>query len=84
MAQFLKYSATSPLVIEGYSEEPTEDARYLVARRRAALAREYLVARFALDSNRVGLVALGNQPPDSADSPAGMTRGLALALFVPR
>ena len=84
MAQFLKYSATSPLVIEGYSEEPTEDARYLVARRRAALAREYLVAKFSLDSNRVGLVALGNQPPDSADSPAGMTRGLALALFVPR
>lgn len=84
MAQFLKYPATAPLVVEGYSEEPTEDARYLVARRRAVLAREYLVARFSLDSNRVGIVALGNRPPDATDSPAGMTRGVALALFVPR
>ncbi len=85
MSQFLKYPPTSPLVVEGYADEPTADARYVQARRRASLVRAYLTSKFSLDGNRVGLIALGNQAPASADPPSGMSlRGVALALFVPR
>ena len=85
MSQFLKYSPSAPLVVEGYADEPTTDQRYLVARRRAALVRENLVARFTLDNNRIGIIALGNQPPDGAVPPENMaTRGVALVLYVSR
>jgi phospholipid/cholesterol/gamma-HCH transport system substrate-binding protein len=85
MSQFLKYPPLAPLVIEGYADEATADQRYLVARHRAAAVREYLIARFTLDSNRVAIMPLGNERPEGAVPPDGMaTRGVALALFVPR
>jgi phospholipid/cholesterol/gamma-HCH transport system substrate-binding protein len=82
MSQFLKYPPDSPLIVEGYSEEPTADARFLAARRRATLVQEYLRQQFHLDSGRVGIMMLGAQAPGS---PSGSTwRGVALALFAPR
>lgn len=85
MSQFLKYPPSTPLIVEGYSDEPTGDQRYIAARHRAAVVREYLVTKFTLDSNRVGIIALGNERPDGAAPPDGTTmRGVALALFVPR
>jgi outer membrane protein OmpA-like peptidoglycan-associated protein len=85
MSQFLNYPHSAPLVIEGYADEPTADERYVIARRRASLVREYLASTFTLDSNRVGIVALGNEPPQAGGPPAGMpVRGVALALFVPK
>lgn len=85
MAQFIKYPPSSPLVVEGYADEPTADVRYVVARRRAALVRDYLQSKFSLDGNRIGIIALGNERPSSAAAPEGMPlRGIALALFVPR
>jgi phospholipid/cholesterol/gamma-HCH transport system substrate-binding protein len=85
MSQFLKYPPSAPLVIEGYADEPTADERYIVAQRRAALVREYVVSRFNLDGNRVGIIVLGNEPPQAAEPPSGMPmRGVALTLFVPR
>jgi phospholipid/cholesterol/gamma-HCH transport system substrate-binding protein len=82
MGQFLKYPATSPIIIEGYAQEATEDARYLVSRRRAQIVREYLVSRFDLDANRVGLMPMGSAAPSS---PAGDTwAGVAIAVFVDR
>jgi phospholipid/cholesterol/gamma-HCH transport system substrate-binding protein len=85
MSEFLEFPSSAPLVVEGYADEPTGDARYLVSRHRASLVRAYLIAKFMLDSNRVGMIALGNQRPDGAGPPEGLpTRGVALALFVPR
>ncbi len=85
MSQFLKYPPTSPLVVEGYADDPTGDQRYVVARYRATLVREYVISKFTLDANRVGVIALGNTPPQSAEPPPGSSgRGVALALFVPR
>lgn len=82
MSQFLKYPQTSPLIVEGYSERATEDARYLQSRRRATLVRDYLVTKFHLDPDRVGAMPLGSDAPGS---PSGDNRwrGVALAIFVP-
>ncbi|MGH9312621.1 MAG: MlaD family protein [Vicinamibacterales bacterium] len=82
IAQFLKYPTSSPIVIEGYAREASEDARYLASRRRAQIVRAYLVGRFHLDANRVGLMAMGSAAPGS---PAGGTwEGAAIAIFVER
>jgi phospholipid/cholesterol/gamma-HCH transport system substrate-binding protein len=82
MSQFLKYPPDSPLMVEGYAEAPTADARYLASRRRAALVREHLLARFDFESGRVGTMAMGSEAPGS---PSGASwQGVALALFAPR
>jgi phospholipid/cholesterol/gamma-HCH transport system substrate-binding protein len=83
MATFLGFPSDSPLVVEGYAEEGSGDERFLRARDRAALVREYIISRFHLDPNRVGLVPLG---PEAPGSPRGDDRweGIALALFVGR
>ncbi len=85
MSQFLTHPPSSPFVVEGYADEATADQRYIVARRRASLVREYVISKFTLDANRVGVIALGNQPPPAAELPAGSpVRGVGLALFVAR
>jgi phospholipid/cholesterol/gamma-HCH transport system substrate-binding protein len=82
MAQFLKYPAGSPIVIEGYAHGLSADTRYIASRRRAQIARDYLVARFHLDAARVGLMPMGEQAPGS---PAGATwEGVAITIFVDR
>jgi phospholipid/cholesterol/gamma-HCH transport system substrate-binding protein len=85
MSEFLQYAPSTPLIVEGYADEPTADARYVVSRRRAALVRDYVISKFSLDANRVGLIALGNEWPKGATPPGAMApRGVALALFVLR
>jgi hypothetical protein len=85
MSQFLSYPPSSPLVVEGYADDPTADQRYVVARHRASLVRDYVISKFTLDANRVGVIALGDKPPPSAELPAGAAaRGIGLALFVSR
>lgn len=80
MSQFLRYPARSPFVVEGYAREATGDTRYLVSRARARLVEEYLVAKFALDTNYVTTMPMGSAAPGS---PAGDAwDGVALAMFV--
>ncbi len=81
MAEFVKYPRTSPLVIEGYARELTGDVRFLAARARTQLVRDYLIAKFGLDPNAVATMPMGSE---ARDSPSGDTwDGVALALFVP-
>jgi phospholipid/cholesterol/gamma-HCH transport system substrate-binding protein len=82
MAEFVKYPRTTPFVVEGYAEEPTGDARFLLSRARAELVRDYLVGKFGLDPNYVTTMPMGAQ---AAGSPAGdRWDGVALAMFVSR
>ena len=80
MAHFLQYGPGAPLIMEGYSTAGSRELRYLQAQSRAAMVRDYLVARFGLGWNRTAVMPLG----DRADgSPDGQTwDGVALALFV--
>ena len=80
MATFLRYPLNAPLVVEGYSTAGSRDERYLQSRARADLVRGYLIQRFHLESNRTGVMPLGDE---AAGSPDGSTwDGVALTLFV--
>jgi phospholipid/cholesterol/gamma-HCH transport system substrate-binding protein len=81
MSEFLKYPRNSPLVIEGYARQPaTREERFLLSRTRATLVRDYLVARYGLDTNYVATMPLGAEAPDSPDG--NNWDGVALAIFV--
>jgi phospholipid/cholesterol/gamma-HCH transport system substrate-binding protein len=80
MAQFVRYPRTSPFVIEGYSQAPTEDRRYLAGRARAELVRGYLLGTFHLDPHYVGTMPMG---AEAEGSPTGdRWDGIGLAMFV--
>jgi phospholipid/cholesterol/gamma-HCH transport system substrate-binding protein len=81
MSQFLKYPKNSPLVVEGYARSPaTRDERFLLSRTRASLVRDYLVGKFRLDTNYVGMMPMGSEAVDSPTG--GEWDGVALAMFV--
>ena len=76
----IRYPRDSPFVVEGYAQEVTGDQRFLLSRARAKLVRDYVVARFSLDSNYVTTMAMGEE---AEGSPSGNRwDGVALALFV--
>jgi phospholipid/cholesterol/gamma-HCH transport system substrate-binding protein len=80
MSTFVRYPKNSPLVVEGYGHEATNDRRYLLSRHRAQLVREYLIGKFGLEPNYVGAMPMGEE---ADGSPAGNRwDGVALALFV--
>ncbi len=80
MADFLQYTGSVPLVIEGYAQAGGLAERFVNARKRAALVREYLISRFALNPDSVGVMPLGSV---ATGSPAGNTwDGVAIAAFV--
>jgi outer membrane protein OmpA-like peptidoglycan-associated protein len=81
MSQFLKYPKNSPLVVEGYARPPaTRDERFLLSRTRAGLVRDYIIEKFGLDPNYIGIMPMGSE---AVDSPAGSEwDGVALAMFV--
>lgn len=82
MATFLEYSRDTVLIVEGYGAGRSKDEEYLLSRMRAAQARDYLIAKFTLKPQYVGLMPLG---PAAPGSPAnGTWNGLGLALFVDR
>jgi phospholipid/cholesterol/gamma-HCH transport system substrate-binding protein len=81
MSQFVKYPRTSPLVVEGYAQQPTEDERFLLSRSRGQLVRDYIISRYGLDPRVVAVMPMGSQ---AVGSPSGDTwDGVGLTLFVP-
>jgi phospholipid/cholesterol/gamma-HCH transport system substrate-binding protein len=80
MSQFLRYPHRSPLVVEGYAQDATGDARYLNSRTRAQLVRDYVVGKFKLDPNYLAIMPLGTEALGSPSG--GEWNGVALALFV--
>jgi phospholipid/cholesterol/gamma-HCH transport system substrate-binding protein len=83
MATFLRYPPETPLIVEGYSTLPTTDLQLLKSRARAVAVRSYVIGRFGLSVNLVGMVPLGAEAPDS---PSGDRRwdGIGLASWVRR
>ena len=53
----------SPIVVEGYCSGGRSTDQLRLSRARAILVRQYLQARFQLDSGNLGIVALKNTPP---------------------
>ena len=76
---YLDRAAAAVLMIEGYVQAGTRDELYLRSRVRASLVRDYLIDKFGLTPQTVGVMPLGK---DSAGSPAGEPwDGVALAVF---
>jgi phospholipid/cholesterol/gamma-HCH transport system substrate-binding protein len=80
MSAYVGYPRNSPFVVEGYAQEATGDRRFLLSRTRAQLVRDYIVAKFGLDTNYAATMPMG---ADAEGSPTGNRwDGVALALFV--
>ncbi|HET7221436.1 MAG TPA: MlaD family protein [Vicinamibacterales bacterium] len=70
------------LMIEGYAQQGSRTDQHLTSRARAAMVRDYLVAKFGLDPEATGIMPLG---ADSAGSPENAPwDGVALAFFIDR
>ena len=80
MADVIRYPPDTPLVIEGYADEPRRDAQHRTASSRAEQVRDYLATRYRLKQSRVGVLVAGR---DAKASPDGDTwTGIALAAWV--
>jgi len=55
------------IVIEGYARDGSPDEQFIRSKKRADLVRHYLEAHYHLRHNKLGIVALSNQPPPNAD-----------------
>jgi phospholipid/cholesterol/gamma-HCH transport system substrate-binding protein len=59
MAEFLRYARNNPLIVEGYASQGTADEQFLRARERAEKVRSYLIQKFHLKANYVGVIPMG-------------------------
>jgi phospholipid/cholesterol/gamma-HCH transport system substrate-binding protein len=80
MAGFLAYSRTDPLIVESWAGRGTEPERALRSRERAIVVSDYLVDRFDLRPNYVGIMPMNAIAPDDDQ----FRDGIALVLFAPR
>jgi phospholipid/cholesterol/gamma-HCH transport system substrate-binding protein len=71
VATFLDRLPDDALIVEGYAREGTKDEQYLRSRTRASLVRDYLINKFALDTQLTAVMPLGADAED----------GVALAVF---
>ncbi len=81
VAEFLPYAKDQPIVIEGYSGQGSGVDQFVRSHERAHLVRDYLLKRFFLKSNYVGVMQMG-----AAQSPQGQQgpyEGVSLVLFSP-
>ena len=81
MADFIRYPRDSPLIVEGYVESAAGEAAYFASADRAALVRDYLVARFRLKTTLVDFIGLSDRINGSSRGD-GRWSGVALALFI--
>lgn len=63
MSDLIPYLPNNPIVIEGYSTAGVPDQQYLASRQRALEVRDYLISRFHLKPNHVGMMPLADHPP---------------------
>jgi phospholipid/cholesterol/gamma-HCH transport system substrate-binding protein len=82
MAGFLRYARTDPIVVEGYASEGTADEQFLQSLDRARKVRTYLIRKFELKSDYVGVMPMG--AVKSSDSSGKPWDGVSLVLFLPK
>lgn len=82
MASFLRYAKTNPIIVEGYASGGTPDEQFLKSLTRASQVRDYLVRRFDLKPNYVGVMPMG--AVKSSEPSGKLWDGVALVLFLPK
>ena len=82
LAEFLPYSMSNPIMVEGYAARGSPDEIYLKARERAAVVRTYLIRKFHLSPTYVGMMPMG--AVRSSDPDGSYWEGVSLVLFLPK
>jgi phospholipid/cholesterol/gamma-HCH transport system substrate-binding protein len=59
MANFLRFTKDRAVIVEGYAAAGTLDEQFLRSRERATKVRDYLVKKFALSPDYVGVMPMG-------------------------
>ncbi len=82
IAPYLEDVASGVVMVEGYAQHGTPDEQYLRSQSRATIVREYLIAKFHLDPQATGAMALSADSPGSpGDAPWD---GVAVAVILPK
>jgi phospholipid/cholesterol/gamma-HCH transport system substrate-binding protein len=82
MAEFLRYARDNPIMIEGYASDGMPEEQFLKSLERAAKVRTYLLKRFPLNPNYVGVMPMGAVA--SSDPTGKAWDGIALVLYLPK
>ena len=82
IAPYLEKIASGIVMVEGYAQQGTPAEQYLRSQARAALVRDYLVAKFDLDPQGTGAIPLSAHSPDSPGK--APWDGVALAVILPK
>jgi phospholipid/cholesterol/gamma-HCH transport system substrate-binding protein len=80
MTEILTYPRNGPLMVEGFAGDGTASQQYLAGRRRAVRVQNYIVERFHLRPNYVGVISLGAEPAVPGKS-GGFKDGVGLVTF---
>jgi phospholipid/cholesterol/gamma-HCH transport system substrate-binding protein len=82
MAEFLPYAKDQPIMVEGYAGEGTAGDQFVRSHDRAHLVRDYLLKRYFLKTNYVGVMQMGAVA--SPQGQQGSYKGISLVLFSPK
>jgi phospholipid/cholesterol/gamma-HCH transport system substrate-binding protein len=82
IAPYLEDVASGIVMVEGYAQQGKPDEQYLRSQARATIVRDYLIARFRLDPQATGAMALSADSPGSPDQTPW--DGVALAVILPK
>ena len=78
IAAYLIHAPSTPLIIEGYAATGTESEQFLRSRERASAVRDYLLKKFGLKPNYIGLMPLGAVKSEGGE---GYWEGVAVVYF---
>jgi phospholipid/cholesterol/gamma-HCH transport system substrate-binding protein len=73
MSNFLRFTKDRAIIVEGYAAAGTLDEQFLRSRERASQVRDYIIKKFGLSSDYVGVMPMG--------AIAGRADGVALVLL---
>jgi len=60
MAEFLRFTKDRAVIVEGYAAAGTMDEQFLQSRERATKVRDYLVKKFTLSPEYIGVMPMGS------------------------
>jgi phospholipid/cholesterol/gamma-HCH transport system substrate-binding protein len=66
MSDLVPFLPRNPIMVEGYAKMGQPDQRYVASRDRAVAVRDYLESRFHLSSKVVGIMPMGDHPPQGS------------------
>lgn len=80
MTEVLKYPRNGPLIVEGFAGGGLASEQYLTGRRRAVRVQAYIIDRFHLRPNYVGVISMGGEAAVPGGG-SGLKNGVALVSF---